>query len=95
MLRIGYAQAHAASRQDTGPPVSGRARSSAASSGPPTEERRRGRSPAHHASPITKPTICQLPSEVAADVASRRICWSSALSVIRMDSTSRARRLVS
>ena len=93
MLRIGYAQAQPpSSGAITLPPVSGRLCSCSLSCGgmelAPCASVRQ-------ASPTANPAIRHAPSDDAADTASRRICSSSALSVIRMDSTSSARRLVS
>src|SRR5580704_2639390 len=92
MLRNGYAQAQPPSMVVTWPPVSGRARSCSFSCG--------GTEPVSLASvrqvsPTANPAIRHAPSAEAAETASRSICSSSALSVIRMDSTSNARRLVS
>ena len=92
MLRNGYAQAHPPSMEVTLPPVSGSARSCSFSCG--------GTEPVSLASvcqvsPTANPAIRHAPSAEAAETASRSICSSSALSVIKMDSTSSARRLVS
>src|SRR5712664_1001381 len=92
MLRNGYAQAHPPSIVVTLPPVSGSARSCSFSCG--------GTEPASLASvrqvsPTANPAIRHAPSAEAAETASLSIWSSSALSVIKMDSTSSARRLVS
>src|SRR6266516_194628 len=92
MLRIGYAQAQGASNVVSWPPVSGRLRNwpcSAGGIGPLPL------APVRHAPPTANPAIRQPPSDTAEEAASRSICSSSALSVIRIDSTSSARRLVS